>query len=71
MASLLLALAGAWGTTTLTGDSLFWKVSLVLFHAAPIGLLASLLSPDKSTLVEGIAGEDGYDELQDRHNELA
>lgn len=70
MASLLLALAGAWGTTALTCHSLSWKVSLVLFYASPIGLPASLLSPNKFTLVEGIAGEDGYDEQEDGHNEL-
>jgi hypothetical protein len=63
MASLLLAFAGACGTTTLACDSLPWKVSVVLLYASPTGMLASLLNPSKFTLVEGIAGEDGYDEL--------
>jgi hypothetical protein len=63
MASLLLALTGAWLTSTLDSDSLPWKMSLVLLYASPTGLLASLLSPSRFTLVEGIVGEDGYDEL--------
>lgn len=63
IASLLLALAGAWGTTALAPGSFPWKLFFIALYASPIGLLASLLNPGRFTLVEGIAGEDGYDEL--------
>jgi hypothetical protein len=63
MASLFLALTGAWFTSTLASDSLPWRIALVLLYASPTGLLASLLNPNKFTLVEGIAGKEGYDEL--------
>jgi hypothetical protein len=63
MASLLLAGAAAWLTTTLAVGSLPWRVSLVLLYFSPTGLLASLLNPSRFTLVEGVAGGDGYDEL--------
>jgi hypothetical protein len=58
MASLFLALAGAWLTSTLSSDSLAWRLALVLLYTSPTGSLASLLNPDKFTLVEGIAGEE-------------
>ena len=63
VASMLLALAGVVGTTTLAPGSLPWRVFAVVLYASPTGLLASLLNPARFTLVEGIAGEDGYDEL--------
>jgi hypothetical protein len=34
-----------------------------LLYAAPAGMLALLLNPARFTLAEGVAGEDGYDEL--------
>jgi hypothetical protein len=63
MASLFLALVGVWLTNTFASDSLPWRIALVVLYASPDGLVASLLNPSKFTLVEGIAGEDGYDEL--------
>jgi hypothetical protein len=58
-----LALAGSLGASNLPCDSFPWKASVALLCASPAGLLASCADPAKFTLVEGIAGEDGYDEL--------
>ena len=63
MASLGFAFVGAFGASHLASDSFLWKVCLALLYASPMGLLASCADPAKFTLVEGVAGEDGYDEL--------
>jgi hypothetical protein len=63
MASLGLASVGASGVSYLAGDSLLWRACLALLYASPAGLLASCADPARFTLVEGVAGEDGYDEL--------
>ncbi len=63
MASLALALSGAFGTGQLACDTFFGKVCLTLLYASPAGLLVSCVDPTKFSLVEGIAGDDGYDEL--------
>ncbi len=63
MASLCLTFIGALGVSNLAGESLLWRACLVLLYASPAGLLASCADPARFTLVEGIAWEDGYDEL--------
>jgi hypothetical protein len=66
MAALGLALVGSVGSGFVPGGSLPWKAAVLLFMlSAPIGLLIALLiDPRKFSLVEGVAGEDGYDELE-------
>jgi hypothetical protein len=63
MASLVLACAGAFGASHLSCDSFLGTACLALLWASPLGLLASCFDPAKFSLVEGVAGEDGYDEL--------
>jgi hypothetical protein len=70
MASMGIALVGALGASTLACDSFLWKACFALLCASPAGLLLSCADPAKITLVEGIAGEDGYDELEEGYDEL-
>ncbi len=62
-ASLALATAGAFGAGHLGCDSSPGKACLALLYASPAGLFASCADPARFSLVEGVAGEDGYDEL--------
>jgi hypothetical protein len=36
-----------------------------LWFAAPVGLVFAMPNPNRTSLVEGCAGEAGYDELED------
>jgi hypothetical protein len=66
MAALGLALVGSVGSGFVPGGSLAWKAAiLLLLFSAPMGVLVALLvDPRKFSLVEGVAGDDGYDELE-------
>jgi hypothetical protein len=65
MEALLLALFAVSGAQFVPAGSPLWKAAiLLLWLSAPVGLLVSLLDPRKFSLVEGVAGDVGYDELE-------
>jgi hypothetical protein len=64
MAALFLACFGANVSCYLTAGSLPWNAAILLLRlSAPIGLSVAMIDPRKFSLVEGVAGDDGYDEL--------
>ena len=56
------------GLTSLPPGHFLHQLSLVLFFlSAPIGLLLAALAP-RLSIVEGLAGDAGYDDLVEHHD---
>jgi len=60
----ILVLVAMLGLTSLSPQSWLWEAPwVVLFAAAPVSVVLLFVNPDRFSLVQGVAGADGYDEL--------
>jgi hypothetical protein len=61
----LTASAGVGGLHVFDMTSALWNLSWWILYAAPIVLIAlPFLNPDRFSVVNGVAGHSGYDELR-------
>jgi hypothetical protein len=70
MAAVFSVSIGAWGWKHFGFHSIIGPVfQWLIYLSVPIGILFLFMNPKHHSLVEGVGGENGYDELTERHEE--